>query len=259
MPARTVLLPLLALAGCAPAAKRAAAPLPTATPVVTGWLHPERRGSIVEATSPAQGFLFPGLALVDTAGNRVFVTGSNGAIDAVELPTGRALFRGAGPGAAIRLLGGGALAAITPDTRLTLVDANDGTELFVSLPTGTQAENVERVYAGKETLRVTWKEVIGPRGGAPFVPYTNEGAFTVSLRDGTVTKEPTAVRKPGGGVVVTPFDVTLEGHRFTLEAGASGVDGLRTWWKRALVVRSGTTIVWSHPLPPIERTLNRLP
>jgi hypothetical protein len=248
-------LPLLALAACAPAAKRATAPAPTPTPAATpgpgtGWRAEHRRGSIIEAAPPAAGGHALGYALVDTAGNRVFVTGADGTLDAVELATGARIFHSKEAQGAIRLLGGGALAALDAGGRVLLLDANDGTTLFASDPTGARAENVTAVSVGKERLRVTWSLENVSHGGAEMPPSRTDGAFTVNLRTGLVDRKPSKVTQVGP-IASKPPNVLGDWTVALVVDGGSSVSGFLRTTSLSISFSRGGQEIWRHPVPPM--------
>jgi hypothetical protein len=247
----------LLLTGCAARARTAAhAPTPVPTPVATpgpgtGWRDEHRRGSILEATPPKGGSRTLGYALVDTAGNRVFVTGADGTLDALELATGTRVFHSSEAQGAIRLLGGGALAALDAGSRLLVLDANDGTTLFASDPTGARAENVTDVSVGKERLRVTWSVENVSHGGAERPPSRTDGAFTVNLRTGLVDREPAKVTPEAGLVASKTANVAGDWTFALVIEGGGSESGFISTTPLSISASRGGKEIWRHPVPPM--------
>ena len=248
---RLILAAGLSLLGCRTAEVSDA---PTA-PAARGWIDASRRGAVVEAPIAIAGIVVPGIGLVHVDGQRVYVTGAAGTLDALDLVSGVLIFRSTEAVEPLRIVAPAVLAAFDDERRLVLLDTGDGHVLFSSQPTDVPGlAGVTRIEREHERLAIDWSISSWPHvaccGGG--MPRTTTGGAIVDLRSGGVSLRPAETRDgpgfPGGAPAIYDAPVRLD-----IEVGPQVFDAEQTLVTVTTTLRgldkATGAVLWTHPLP----------
>jgi hypothetical protein len=257
---RTALLALM-LVGCAGSTSqtstRAAAP---AAPRPPAWQDEARRDAVVHGTGEMTGHPLATVGVIDVDGDRVFVQGADQKIDALALATGQVVFETDVSGVPIGFLPGNVVLVFATDTRLRLLDHDNGAVLFTSDPAPAIGSNaiVFMEYAGgKFRVESAHTESAGYACCAGGPQTTYEATATIDLSTGEVAATQSMYQ---GELRHPPRDTHLRTSKplpptihVQLPVGPSKVasDGSVTA-KRSLSITVDGNPPWTYALSPIH-------
>lgn len=200
------------------------------------------------------------VGVIDVDGDRVFVQGADMKIDALALATGQLVFETDVSGVPIGFLPGNVVLVFGTETRLRLLDHDDGAVLFTSDPAPAIGSNsiVFMEYAGgKFRVESSHTESAGYACCAGGPETTYEATATIDLSTGEVAATQDVYRGPPRGPLrdkrlrmskPLPANIHVElpmGPHKILPDG-SGVS------ERSLSISVDGHPPWTHALPAVH-------